>query len=148
MALTPDTASGALAVVADGATLTTLGLGDLQFIRRGLQLLASSLAQRDGGVPATVRSLQGLLERVTVGAAAAGRLPRPEVLGSDGSDEAASGGTVEGMEIRKAAKVLGCGQRNVRDLVARGALPARKSAGRWLIDPLDLQDLLDSRRSA
>ena len=95
-----------------------------------------------------MRSLQGLLERVTVGAAAAGRLPSAAVLGSNGSVEVGSAGTVSVMEIRDAARVLGCGHRNVRDLVTRGALPARKSLGRWLIDPLDLQDLLDSRRSA
>ena len=137
-----------LAYVVDGAKMTTLRLGDLQVLRLGLCLLASSTASRDGAVPANVLVLRGLLDRVVASAAVAGRLPSAEVLGSVGSVEVGSAGTVEGMEIRKAAKVLGCGQRNVRDLVARGALPARKSAGRWLIDPLDLQDLLDSRRSA
>ncbi len=137
-----------LAYVVDGAKMTTLGLDDLQVLRLGLRLVASSMASRDGAVPANVLVLRGLFDRVVAGAAVAGRLPSAAVRGSVGSVEVGSAGTVSVMEIRDAARVLGCGHRNVRDLVTRGALPARKAAGRWLIDPLDLQDLLDSRRSA
>ena len=137
-----------LASVVDGGKMTILGLDDLQLLRLGLRLLASNMASRDGAVPANVLVLRGLLDRVVAGAAVADRLPTAEVLGSVGSLAGGPAVTLEDMEIREAARALGCGQRNVRDLVARGALPARKSGGRWLIDPLDLQELLESRRSA
>jgi len=146
MALTP--AHVPLGSVVDGGKMTTLGLDDLQLLRLGLRVLATSMASRDGAVPANVLVLQGLLDRVVAGAVVAGRLPTAAVLGSDGSPYAAPAGTVGGMDIREAAKMLGCGHRNVRDLVTRGQLAGRKSRGRWLIAPLDLQDLLDARRSA
>ena len=137
-----------VAVVFDGGKMTTLGLGDLQLLRLGLRLLATGMASRDGAVPANVLVLQGLLDRVATSAEVADRLPTAAALGSVGSVGSGSAGTVEDMETHEVAQALGCGQRNVRDLVTRGALPARKSAGRWLIHPLDLQDLLASRRSA
>ncbi len=148
MALTPDAASAPLAVVVDGATLTPLSLGELQFIRRGLQLLASSLAQRDGGVPATVRSLQGLLERVTVGAHLPVHVPASERLGTLGNDPACSPDTLELMDIDDVSAVLGCGQRNVRYLARRGSLTGVKRGGRWTFDRLAVVELLESRRSA
>ena len=141
-------APGPLAVVVDGATLTPLGLGDLQLLRLGLRVLATSMASRDGAVPANVLVLRGLLDRVVASAAVAGRLPSAEVLGSVGSVEVGGAVNVEDMEIREAAKMLGCGERNVRGLLTGGSLAGRKVRGRWLISPLDLQDLLDSRRSA
>ena len=137
-----------LAVIIEGGALTALGLEEVKLIQLGLRRLVSELARRDGAVPANVLVLQGRLERVVAGAAVAGRLPSPEVLGSVGSVGSGLAANVEDMDIREAAKALGCGHRNVRDLVTRGALSARKSGGRWLIDPLDLQDLLDARRSA
>ena len=137
-----------LAIIIEGGALAALGLEDVKVIQLGLRCLVSELARRDGAVPANLLVLQGRLERVVAGAAVAGRLPSAEVLGSVGSLVGGPAVNLEDMEIREAARALGCGQRNVRDLVARGALPARKSAGRWLIAPLDLQDLLDSRRSA
>ncbi|BBY95182.1 hypothetical protein MGALJ_48510 [Mycobacterium gallinarum] len=40
------------------------------------------------------------------------------------------------LNTAEAAKVLGTGERNVRDLAARGSIPARRAGerGRWLID--------------
>ena len=137
-----------LAVIIEGGALTALGLEEVKLIQLGLRRLVSELARRDGAVPANVLVLQGRLERVVAGAAVAGRLPSPEVLGSVGSVGSGLAANVEDMDIREAAKALGCGHRNIRDLVTRGQLAGRKSVGRWLIDPLDLQDLLDSRRSA
>ena len=137
-----------LAVIIEGGALTALGLEEVKLIQLGLRRLVSELARRDGAVPANVLVLQGRLERVVAGAAVAGRLPSPEVLGSVGSVGSGLAANVEDMDIREAAKALGCGHRNVRDLVTRGQLAGRKSGGRWLIDPLDLQELLESRRSA
>ena len=136
------------AYVVDGAKMTTLGLGDLQVLRLGLCLLATSMASRDGAVPANVLVLRGLLDRVVAGAAVAGRLPSAAVLGSDGSVGSGGAVNVEDMEIHEVAQALGCGQRNVRDLVARGALPARKRGGRWTFDRLAVVELLEARRSA
>ena len=146
-------AGGAVGSLVVGGELVLLDVRDAQLLRLAVRLLASQTACRDGAVPANLLVLQGLFERVAAGAAAtglptAGRLPHSAVLGSDGSAYGALAGTVGGMEIREVAQVLGCGHRNVRDLVARGALPARKAGGRWLVQPLDLQDLLESRRSA
>ena len=137
-----------VAVVVDGGKMITLGLDDLQLLRLGLRVLATSVASRDGAVPANVLVLRGLLDRVVAGAAVAGRLPTAAVLGSDGSLVGGPAVNLEDMEIREAARVLGCGQRNVRDLVARGALPARKRGGRWTFDRLAVVELLESRRSA
>ena len=137
-----------LAVIIEGGALTALGLEEVKLIQLGLRRLVSELARRDGAVPANVLVLQGRLDRVVAGAAVAGRLPSPEALGSVGSVGSGLAANVEDMDIREAAKALGCGHRNVRDLVTRGQLAGRKSGGRWLIDPLDLQELLDSRRSA
>ena len=148
MALTPNAAPGPLAVVVDGAAFTTLSLGELQFIQRGLRLLASELARRDGGVPATVRSLQGLLERVTAGAQLPARVPAPEHLGTLGNEPVGLPDSLQLMDIDDVSEVLGCGQRNVRYLARRGSLPGVKRGGRWTFDRLAVVDLLESRRSA
>ena len=148
MTLTPNAAPGPLAAIIDGATLTTLTLGELQFIRLGLRLLASELARRDGGVPATVRSLQGLLERVTVSAQSPGRVPAPEHLGTLGNDPAWLPESLQLMDIDDVSAVLGCGQRNVRYLARRGSLTGVKRGGRWTFDRLAVVELLESRRSA
>ena len=148
MALTPTTAPGPLAAIIDGGKMTTLSLGELQFIRLGLRLLASELARRDGGVPATVRSLQGLLERVTVGAQSPVRVPAPEHLGTLGNDPAWLPESLQLMDIDDVSAVLGCGQRNVRYLARRGSLTGVKRGGRWTFDRLAVVELLESRRSA
>ena len=137
-----------LAYVVDGGRMTTLGLGDLQMLRLGLLLLASELARRDGGVPANLRTLQGLLERVTVGAQSPVHVPASEHLGTLGNDPAVSPDTLELMDIDDVSAVLGCGQRNVRYLARRGSLTGVKRGGRWTFDRLAVVELLESRRSA
>ena len=137
-----------LASVVDGGKMTNLGLDDLQLLRLGLLLLASELARRDGGVPANLRTLQGLLERVTVGAQSPVHVPASEHLGTRGNDPACSPDTLELMDIDDVSTVLGCGQRNVRYLARRGSLTGVKRAGRWTFDRLAVVELLESRRSA
>ena len=137
-----------LAIIIEGGVLTALGLEDLKLIQLSMRHLVTAIGRSNAAVPANLLVLQGRLDRVVAGAAVAGRLPSPEVLGSVGSVGSGLAVNVEHMDIREAAKALGCGHRNVRDLVTRGQLAGRKSGGRWLIDPLHLQDLLDSRQSA
>ena len=132
----------------DQGGLVLLHGDDLQILARSLRLFASSLASRDGAVPAGVLVLLSALERAATSAAVAARLPSPEVLGSIGSPGRGDSAIVHVMEIREVARALGCGDRNVRDLVARGALPATKTAGRWTFAPLDVAELLESRRYA
>lgn len=132
----------------DQGGLVLLHGDDLQILARSLRLFASSLASRDGAVPAGVLVLLSALERAATSAAVAARLPTAEVLGSVGSVGVALTGIVDRMQIGEVAKRLGCGERNVRDLVARGAVPATKTGGRWTFHPVDVADLLESRRYA
>ena len=132
----------------DQGGLVLLHGDDLQILARSLRLFASSLASRDGAVPAGVLVLLSALERAATSAAVAARLPTAEVLGSVGSVGVALTGIVVRMQIGEVAKRLGCGERNVRDLVARGAVPATKTGGRWTFHPVDVADLLESRRYA
>ena len=137
-----------LAAVVDGGQFYPLGLGEVQMLLFGISRLALELSRSNGGVPADVRVLESLLGRVVASAQVADRLPTAAVLGSPGSVGWGLAGTVEDMEIREVAEALECGQRNVRDLIARGALSARKRGGRWLVDQLSVVELLESRRSA
>ena len=137
-----------LAAVVDGGAMTGLNLRDVQLLQLGLRLVAQQLGRRDGAVPADVRVLEGLLDRAVASAMTTSRLPSVAVLGSLGSAAPAPLDMLQAMEISEVAAQIGCGQRNVRDLIARGALPAWKVAGRWLVAPLDLLELLDSRRYA
>ena len=137
-----------LGVLVDPGGLVPLHADDLRIMTRSLQLYASSLASRDGAVPANVLVLLSTIERAVTSAATTARLPSPEALGSVGSPGRVDSATVRFMEIRGVAEALGCGDRNVRDLVARGALPGEKRCGRWTFHPIDVAELLESRRCA
>ena len=137
-----------LGALADGGTLRALNLDDIRLLALGLRLLASAHAHRDGAVPANVRVLEGLLDRAVASAQVAARLPSPEALGSNGSAGWAMPATVDLMRVPEVANALGCGQRNVVDLVARGALAGEKRGGRWTFLKLDVLALLQARRSA
>ena len=132
----------------DHGGLLPLHADDLRILARSLQLFASSLASRDGAVPANVIVMLSALERAATSAATTARLPSAEVLGSVGSPGRVDPATVVLMEIRDVAHALQCGPRNVRDLVARGALPATKAGGRWTFHPIDVAELLEARRCA
>ena len=137
-----------LASLVDGGSMSLLYLSDVRLLRSALRLLGTELGRRDGAVPANVAVLAALLDRVAAAAAVAARLPSAAVRGSDGSAWTVPPVNVDRMNLRDVARALGCGERNVRDLVSRGALPAHKAGGRWLVDPLDLDDLLQSRRAS
>lgn len=49
------------------------------------------------------------------------------------------------MDVEAAASAIGCKPRNVRRLIAAGELPAQKSAGRWMVSTIDVEDLKASR---
>ena len=132
----------------DPGGLAMLHGDDLRILARSLRLFASSLARRDGAVPANVLVLLSTIERAVASATTTARLPSPAVLGRLGSPGREDSATVHIMEIREVAVALGCGDRNVRDLAARGALPGEKRGGRWTFAPLDVAELLDTRRSA
>ena len=132
----------------DPGGLAMLHGADLQILARSLRLFASSLASRDGAVPANVLVLLSTIERAVASAATSARLPSPAVLGTVGSPGLGDSATIHLMEIAEVAQVLQCGARNVRDLVARGALPGEKRGGRWTFARLDVAELLESRRCA
>ena len=132
----------------DGGELRSLHGDDVRLLQTAVRLLGSSLSRRDGACPASLAVLQGLLDRVVASEGVRSRLPTSEVLGSNGSPDRVPSASVSLMDIREVAQALGCGERNVRDLVARRALPACKAAGRWMFDRLDVLDLLASRRAA
>lgn len=43
------------------------------------------------------------------------------------------------IETSTAATLLGCSERNVRALAARGTLTAHRIGGRWFVDPADVE---------
>ena len=137
-----------IGVLQDPGGLVTLHLDDLRVLARSLRLYAASLASRDGAVPANLVVLLSAIEQAVASATTTARLPAAAVLGSVGSPGRVEPATVRSMQIREVAKALRCGDRNARDLVTRGALPARKVGGRWIVSPLDVSELLESRRSA
>ena len=137
-----------LGTLADGGGFWPLHADDLQALHQAVQLYAAALSRRDGGIPAGVAVLLATLSRVVASDKVRSRLPSAEVLGSYGSSEEVLSASVAVMEIDEVAALLGCGPRNVRDLVHRRTLPAQKRGGRWTFAPLDVVELLESRRSA
>ena len=137
-----------LGVLQDPAGLLPLHHADLRMLARSLQLFASSLARRDGAVPANLRVLQSAVERALASAATTARLPSSEVLGMLGTTNEALPANMDSMEIDEVSAVLRCSSRNVRYLARRGSLSGVKVGGRWTFERLDVLALLDTRRSA
>lgn len=88
--------------------------------------------------PAVVGLLAQLEEVTADGDPAVGArtsVPQPEWLPLSAHDL---------LSTAQAAAVLGCTPGNVRDLARRGALPAHRAGGRWLVE----RDAVDVRRSS
>ena len=51
------------------------------------------------------------------------------------------------LSTAEAARIIGCGERNIRDLAARGRIPARRTGdrGRWLVDAGAVVELAERR---
>jgi hypothetical protein len=107
---------------------------------------AQVAAGRDGIRPSqSFTELRAVVDRAAAVVRAAGpgstavpQLPPPL------DDECDHG---EGMSTGKVAQLLGCKERNVRDLCARGRfVTARRLHGRWLIGSVEVSARLDARR--
>ncbi|GGQ23651.1 hypothetical protein GCM10010140_62410 [Streptosporangium pseudovulgare] len=102
---------------------------------------AARAAARDGiQAPPEVRALTQLLV-IAVGTSVCGRAEVSDEADSSGLLLVGSGPVGTGT----AAEHLGITDRGVRDLCARGALPAERIAGRWLIDLADLGAYAEQR---
>ncbi|MGA5465583.1 helix-turn-helix domain-containing protein [Mycobacterium sp. NPDC050041] len=107
---------------------------DAAYIAEALRLLGRLMAEQRSQPSARLQSVTTKLANAAEtgsGATPNGsetlplRAPHPE--GVHARDYA----TVTAAE---AARIIGCGPRNVRDLVRRGRLAARRSGGTWLVD--------------
>jgi excisionase family DNA binding protein len=68
--------------------------------------------------------------------------------GSTGSAATPRSVKVGDMTTTAVAAQLKTGERNVRDLAARGALPGRRVGRAWLFDAVDVAEYLDTRQEA
>jgi excisionase family DNA binding protein len=125
-----------------------IDLDDADYVARALdQFVALMAERRDGnGAPAPLRPTPRL-EQITAKLRAATGSPtaangRNPTFQSNSSDDA--GHAV--ITCAEAARILGVGARNVRDLAKRGTLRARRAGGRWHIDAMAVAELVERRQ--
>lgn len=112
---------------------------DAAYIAEALRLLARLLAEQRSQPSARLQLVTSKLARY----AESGSVATPN--GSERLPLRASG--VDGVHHpdyatvtpAEAARIIGCGPRNVRDLVCRGRLVARRAGGRWLVDAASVE---------
>lgn len=83
-----------------------------------------------------VAGLEWAEHRATSGA---GRTELPQIDSQTSSDG-------EDIDVATVAHQLGCTDRNVTDLLARGRIAGRRVHGRWLVAPEDLEGYLAERK--
>jgi excisionase family DNA binding protein len=112
---------------------------DAAYIAEALRLLGRLLAEQRSQPSARLASVTTKLARCAEsGSPAPGNgsrslpLRAPDAEGVHHPDYA----TVTPAE---AARILGCGPRNARDLAARGRIPAHRAGGRWLLDAASVE---------
>ncbi|WP_197381454.1 helix-turn-helix domain-containing protein [Mycolicibacterium mengxianglii] len=104
------------------------------YIAEALRLLGRLLAEQADQPTARLASLTARLAK----AAETGRDATPN--GSERLPMRAPGAAgvhardYATVTVAEAARIIGCGQRNVRDLIRRDRLIARRSGGTWLLD--------------
>ena len=107
---------------------------EADYLARALVLLQQLLVENRSQPTPRLQQVTAQLARCAEHGSAAG---------SNGSDNCRTRASdTDGGEYRdyatvtaaEAARILECGERNVRDLARRGRIPARRSGGVWLLD--------------
>jgi len=104
---------------------------DAAFLSAALRKLIE-LSDRGGGravarVYELERELARSATRSAIGTAERARTPAPEIS------------RVQLIDTSTAAAQLGCSERNVRAMAARGSLNAQRVGGRWLVDAAEVE---------
>jgi excisionase family DNA binding protein len=104
---------------------------DADYIARALQLL-DRLLRENGSTPTPrLQSVTAKLAKCAETGSAAGSNGRTDCrFGASHADSDQHAGYAL-ISTSDAARLLNCGERNVRDLAARGRLRARRSGGCW-----------------
>jgi excisionase family DNA binding protein len=113
-----------------------LDADDADYIARALQLLERLLRENRSQPTPRLQSTTTQLARSAAAGSAAGINGRNRGGCGASSDDTAHHLDYALLSTAEAARLLACGERNVRDLAARGAIPARRTGdrGRWLVD--------------
>ena len=107
---------------------------DAVYVARALELLGRLLRENRSEPAPRLQSVTAKLAQC----AESGSAP-----GSSGSNNCRRGASQADpdhdagyalLSTAEAARVMGTSERNIRDLAARGAIPACRSGGRWLLD--------------
>ncbi|MCV7076984.1 helix-turn-helix domain-containing protein [Mycobacterium szulgai] len=110
--------------------------GDADYIARALQLLAQLLRQNRSQPTPRLESVTAQLARSAAAGSTASQNGRNRGGCGASGDDTTHHLDYALLTTGEAARLLACGERNVRDLATRGAIPARRTGdrGRWLVD--------------
>lgn len=122
--------------------VTELVGGEVLLHRDGVRyaeqaMRAAFVSQRRNGLPsppaavALYRALHTAVGRLQASGCGSAELPPLAVAGSSTG--------MDTMTAPAAARLLGCTDRNVRDLCARGVLTGTRAGGRWHVDRVEVQ---------
>ena len=122
-----------------------LDTDEAAYVTEALRLLGRLLVEQRSRPTARLESVTAKLAKAaeTGSAATVNGSEGLPLRASDAADRHPRGyATVTPAE---AARIIGCGARNVRDLAARGRLPARRTGGRWLLDAAAVAEQAEHR---
>lgn len=113
--------------------------GEVEYLARALQTFAKWLRENRSEPTPRLESVTAQLTRCAQsaesGSAATSNGSKELPQGaSDADARHPKGYAIATVTVAEAARLLGTGERNVRDLAARGRIPARRSGGVWLVD--------------
>jgi excisionase family DNA binding protein len=111
-----------------------LDRSEAMYVSRALELLAALLAEKRSQPTPRLQQVTAKLRKSAESGSTAtpnGRKKLPLRASADSGPDDQGYATVTTAE---AARILRCRERNTRDLIRRGQLPARRAGGRWLID--------------
>jgi excisionase family DNA binding protein len=107
---------------------------DAAYLCKALELLAQLLAgQRSQPTPRLQAVTTKLAKCAENGSATTVNGSRNCRVRASDADPGHHDGYAQ-ITVAEAARLLDCGERNVRDLVRRGRLSARRTGGRWMVD--------------
>jgi excisionase family DNA binding protein len=111
-----------------------LDADEAEYLSRALVLLQQLLRDNRSQPTPRLQTVTAKLTRCAANSSSGGR------NGSNGSTSRAPEAKIGHdagyalLSTGEAARLLDCGERNVRDLAARGRIAARRAGGRWLLD--------------
>jgi excisionase family DNA binding protein len=118
---------------------------DAAYLCEALELLAQLLPSQQSRPSPRLVAVTAKLRRAADAAADPG--PKSAANGRESASQSNSRDDAPYAVIStaEAARVIGCGTRNVRDLARRGRLRARRAGGRWNIDAMAVAERIERR---